>query len=177
MGLTITEALAEIKTIAARVEKKRRTICEYSARSSMLKDPLEDSGGSKQFVAKERQAIADLEQRMVKIRVLIQKANLENELTLHGETAPVAEWLTYRREVASGQKAFLQQLQAGLRQVRDQFKRGPSGSTQGPPQSMGELVVNIDEAAIMREEERVTHVLGDLDGKLSLFNARTEIDI
>lgn len=43
MGMTITEALAEIKTIGKRLEKKRAAIAGNLARDSRLKDPFEDS--------------------------------------------------------------------------------------------------------------------------------------
>lgn len=46
MALTITEALAEIKTVGKRVEKKREFIKAFLARQDGVKDPLEKDGGS-----------------------------------------------------------------------------------------------------------------------------------
>ena len=55
MPITITEALAEIKTVGKRVEKKREFIKSFLARQDGIKDPLEKDGGSYQAIARERQ--------------------------------------------------------------------------------------------------------------------------
>lgn len=41
MSITITEALAEIKTVAKRIEKKRDFIRAYLSRQEGVRDPLE----------------------------------------------------------------------------------------------------------------------------------------
>src|SRR5579863_1653454 len=63
--LTITEALAEIKTINKRLESKRESVRNYIARDVRVRDPLEKEGGSAEFIKRERQAIIDLEERIV----------------------------------------------------------------------------------------------------------------
>ncbi len=68
MSMTITEALAEIKTIGKRLEKKKQAVLTNIGRDSRLKDPLDDSV---KFVKEERQAIEDLEKRIVTIRTAI----------------------------------------------------------------------------------------------------------
>lgn len=65
---TITEALAELKTINARLETRRQNVGQYLMRDARLKDPLETDGGSVEYVTRERQAIKDLEERIVQIR-------------------------------------------------------------------------------------------------------------
>lgn len=77
MKLTITEALAEVKTIKARVTKKQEGIMRYFARDARLKDPLLAEGGSSIWIERERQAIKDLLARMVTIRTAIQRKNCE----------------------------------------------------------------------------------------------------
>jgi hypothetical protein len=74
--LTITEALAEIKTINARLQKKRESIGTNLMRDSRIKDPMESEGGSEEFIRKETQAIDDLQKRIVSIRTAIQQQNL-----------------------------------------------------------------------------------------------------
>src|SRR6266851_1458935 len=96
MGMTITEALAEIKTIGKRLEKKKQAVLANIGRDSRLKDPLEDSV---KYVAQERQAIEDLEKRIVAIRTAIQKKNLETPCTVGENTFMVQEWLNLRKEV------------------------------------------------------------------------------
>ena len=91
MATTITEALAEIKTIGKRLEKKRESVKAYLARDSRVKDPLEKEGGSTEYVRKERQAISDLEKRVVTIRTAIAKSNLGTAVTIQGMSMTVFE--------------------------------------------------------------------------------------
>lgn len=44
--MTITEGLAEIKTIGKRIEKKRTFVLNYVARQNMFVDVLAKEGGS-----------------------------------------------------------------------------------------------------------------------------------
>ena len=45
-AITVTEALAEIKTTQKRIEKKREHILNFAWRQERMKDPLERDGGS-----------------------------------------------------------------------------------------------------------------------------------
>ena len=53
MSITITEALAEIKTISKRLEKKRESIFNFVGRQDGIRDPLEKDGGSVEFIIRE----------------------------------------------------------------------------------------------------------------------------
>ena len=178
--MTITEALQEIKTIGKRLEKKRSAITQYACRDSRIKDPLEKDGGSVTYIKKERQAIADLEKRIVDIRTAIQRKNLATTLTLHERTMSIAEWLTWRREVSSEQQRFINTLGAGIRKLRDdvQKKGGRLITSEREADAIpGEVVVHIDEKKLLEEAEEIESLLGDLDGKLSLLNATTTIEV
>lgn len=85
-GITITEALAEIKTIGKRIEKKREFIGGFLARQDGVRDPLEKDGGSAKAIAGERQSVNDLEDRIVALRRGIQRANDETSVTINGIT-------------------------------------------------------------------------------------------
>src|SRR5689334_8132500 len=113
MKITITEALAEIKTIAKRIEKKRETVGQYIARQDALKDPFQDRGGSRQVLATERQSIADLTSRIVTIRTAIARANSDTVVEVGGRKMSIEEWLVWRREVLPGERAFLTKLRQG----------------------------------------------------------------
>ncbi len=122
MGITITEALAEIKTIQKRIESKKHFIIGFLCRPDGLKDPFEKNGGSFQAIARERQAIADLEARVVEIRRGIQTANEMATLVIEGEAKTIASWLVWRREVAPGQKEFLNKLRNDLSLIRQRVR-------------------------------------------------------
>ena len=176
--MTITEALAEIKTINARILKRLETAVPYLLRDSRIRDPLEKDGGSASFIASEMQAVADLRTRAILLRTSIQKINLEKAISVNGDTRTVSEWLTWRREHSATQKSFVENLIRSIGNAREKFrKEGGVTALQNRPSGVpeGELVVNLDERWILSEQDRLEKSLGDLDGQLSLFNARTEI--
>lgn len=177
-SITITEGLAELKTIDSRLEKKRQAVFDYLYRQELIKDPLAKDGGSVAFVRSERDAIRDLEERKVAIRRAIAKANDRTEVTVGGTTRTIAEWLTFRRDVAAGRKKFLADIRARLSQVRkDAQQKGLSVAAAGEAQKDSDIVVNLNEKALATETEDLESVLGTLDGQLSLKNATVTIDV
>lgn len=177
---TITEALAEIKTIEARLGKKRESIIPYIARGAQLRDPMEDiEGGSSEFIRRERQAITDLEERVIRIRTAIQAKNQEVLLTLGERTRTLAGWLTWRREIAEGQKQYLAQLFQTIQHTRAQARGRQvvqaGDASAGKPEET--VIINIKESELTAQIESIETTLGDLDGKLSLLNATTKITI
>lgn len=176
--LTITEALAELKTLAARVEKKRASVLTYLARDARLRDPLENDGGSPEFVRRERQAINDMNERRVKIRAAIQKSNQETRTVLQGVDRTVADWLTWRREVAPEMKQFLATLSGRIATIRKEIapknmKITEDGSATGADQ----IIVHLSEKLLSEEIEMQETILGELDGRLSLLNATTTVTL
>jgi hypothetical protein len=179
MALTITEALAELKTLGKRIEKKREYVASYLARQDGLKDPLEKDGGSAEVIRRERQAIADLETRHVLIRTAIQRVNHATPITVLDTTKTIAEWLTWRKEVASGAQTFVNKLRQMVIQARTQAQQkgwGVVTATESAKQPT-DVVVNVDEAALAKEAETLETILGTLDGQLSLKNATVTIDV
>lgn len=178
--LTITEGLAELKTIAKRLAKKREFIVMYLGRQELVKDPLAKDGGSVEAIKRERQAIADLERRVVQIRRGIAFANATTLITLDLETRSIADWLTWRREVAPGAQQFLAQLRDRLQAARREAQQKgvavvSAVATAGPEPKPTDLVVNIGEAELATEIESLENILGQLDGALSLKNATTTL--
>lgn len=175
--ITITEALAELKTLASRIEKKRNSVNRYFARDGQMKDPLADElpGGTKEFVKRERQAIGDLEERIIRIRVRIQAANVATALEVNGVTRTIGEWLAFRREVAQGRKGFLDVMAGHLNAVRMEAKKaGRAVSTEERP---ADVVIAVSETELAAEIEAHATLMGTLDGRLSLINATTTIDV
>jgi len=176
--MTITEALAEMKTLVKRIDKKRKFILENVARQDLLKDPLDKDGGSIKMIDNERQAINDLMQRMVDIRIAIQRCNLSTDITLGSKTRNIAEWLVWRREVSPIQKGLLDRLSSSVKSVRDQAHQKHvsvrSGDGEGKPT---DVIVHVDEVKLAKELEEMETILGDLDGQLSLKNATVPIEL
>jgi hypothetical protein len=174
---TITEALAEIKTLNARIKKKREVVMVYLARDALLRDPHEKDGGSLEFIKRERQAIADLEENIVRIREAIQQSNLESKLSINGDERSIAGWLNWRREVSDGQKKFLASLTQKITGIRQDSMRQGYQVVDKESDKRGEVIIAINEQRLAEETESLEQTLGTLDGKLSLLNATTTINV
>jgi hypothetical protein len=177
MPITITEALAEIKTISKRITAKREYIGGFLARQEGIKDPLEKDGGCFQMIARERQAIADLETRIIALRRGIQLANDQTSVAINGTTRTINDWLWWKRDVMPSQKSFLSAVRQKLTAIRDTAKR--QGAQVVAPgntaTALTDFVVNINEAELAAEIEGIELTLGALDGQLSLKNATVQI--
>jgi len=169
--LTITEALAEVKTLNARIAKKRQGVANYLLRDARLRDPMEAEGGVVDWIKRESQAIGDLEQRIVSIRTAIQRANLQTRLKVGSQTKVIAEWLNWRREVADGQKQHLNGLAGQIVNARRTVQNNKL-----PDGTHPDLVVHLSEKDLGAQIETMEQTLGELDGKLSLLNATTTVE-
>jgi hypothetical protein len=176
--ITITEALAELKTIDKRIAKKREFVLTYLLRQEMFKDPLEKDGGSVSAIKRETQSIHDLEERKIVIRRAIQQANERNTVTVNKQARSIADWLVWRREVAPVYQQFLANLRSKIEQARVEAARrgaGVSGSAEAAKPT--DVIVNVNEQELAREIEALEDILGTLDGQLSLKNATLLIEV
>lgn len=172
---TITEALAELKVIAKRIEAKRVFVGNYLMRPEQLKDPLEKDGGSVTAIQRELQAIGDLEQNVVNIRRAIQLANEATLIVVSGKTRSIADWLVWRRDVAPGQQRFLEALRKGIEHQRaEALKRGQQMADPSAAKA-GDVIVNVNEQELLAQIEELDATLGTLDGQLSLKNATVTV--
>jgi len=180
-SMTITEGLAELNTIWKRLEKKRQAIMGFLTRLEGIKDPLERQGGSIEFIKRESQAIRDLEARHLAIRMAVQRVNRDAKLKIGEMEMSVAEWLTWRKERAPEIQKHLAMIRNTINAARDQatkrggavFAAGAVGDNAKPQ----DVVVNVDEVALAAEIEGLETTLGVLDGRLSLINATTTIEV
>ncbi len=177
--ITITEALAEIKLVDKRITAKREFLMQLLYRQDRMRDPLEKQGGSAQAITREKQAIGDLYERKVTIRRAISDANEATEVTVEGETRRITDWLVWRREVAPGKKEILASFRAQIQAARaDATRKGLAVVTTGDlAQTMNDLIINVDEAALAVEIEHLEVVLAGLDGQLSLKNATILVEL
>jgi hypothetical protein len=176
--ITITEALAELKTIDKRIGKKREFVLQYLYRQEMFKDPLEKEGGAVSAIKRELQAIRDLEERKVSIRRAIQQANERSSVTVGKQTRTIADWLVWRRDVAPKQTEFLAMVRNRIEQARQEAARKGAGlATSAESAKPNDIIVNVNEQELAREIESLEEVLGILDGQLSLKNATLMIDV
>ena len=170
---TITETLAEIKTLSKRLKKMRAFVLEYIVRDDKLKDPLLDDGGSKEIIKQKLQAITDIEKRMVRLRSAINKSNKDTTLTVAGVTQSVSDWLIWRREVEPDYRKFLVAMNSRIQVERE----NRAYSMRSKDTDASDLVVNVNEKELGTEAEQLEEILGTLDGQLSLLNATTNLEV
>lgn len=151
--LTITEALAELKTLGKRIDKKREYVNQVLFRQDGFKDPLEKDGGSIEVIRRERQAIDDLIKRHVSIRVAIQKKNLETPITVGQTTRTIAEWLTWRKEISSGEQSFISKMRLSIAGARTQaHQKGMNVILPGETaQKPADILINVDESELAKD--------------------------
>lgn len=175
--MTITEALAEIKTIKKRMAKKQVFVHDHLFLQGHLKDPLEKEGGSPKAVAEARQAIHDLETRIVLLRTGIASANQDTIVEIEGKTLTIAAWLIWKRDVAPGREAFLEQMRHEVSSLRKQTKKTGITVVDAPATDNTEVSIYISEKDLADQIERHEKIMGELDGKLSLVNATVQLEV
>lgn len=176
--ITITEALQEIKTIDARIQKKQEFIFAFLFRQNNQRDPHEKDGGSAVLIAKERQSINDLLERKILIRNAINVANSENQISVNGQNRSIAEWLIWKRDVAPTLKRVLNETSARLQSMRqDVQRRGLSVTNTAPSEVTLDVVVNVNENELSKQIESLEETMSTLDGQFSLKNATIKIEV
>lgn len=177
MALTITEALAEIKTIDARIGKKSEFIKGHLVRQDGLRDPLLKDGGQSVVIAQERQSVADLAERKMALRRAIQQANDATSVTIGDVTRTISDWLVWRRDVLPGQKKLLADIAGVIQTARNEAARkGFAVVTTGDlAKAPTDIIVNADEKELSVQIEKLETIAGGLDGQLSLKNATTMV--
>ena len=89
--LTISEALAEVKTINKRLEKKRQFVNANLSLQDGIRDPYEKDGGAPKMLSSALQSITDLESRIVNLRTVIQHANEKAIVKIGGASFTVSK--------------------------------------------------------------------------------------
>lgn len=177
--MTITEALQSLKTIDGRIGKKRELMTANLVRQEQFKDPLAKDGGSALVIGRERQAVQDLLERRLVLRRAIQVANENTSVTVGGVTRTIADWLVWKREVASVHRDLLAALWNGIQAVRADAARKSLQvvNTADLATKPTDIIVNLDESALAKERESLEEIYNTLDGLLSLKNATTMVKL
>lgn len=176
--MTITEALAETKTLAKRIISKREFVGQHLARQEAFKDPLLADGGERAAVSSAMQAVVDLEENIVRIRGAIAASNLATLITVCGRERTVAAWLAWRRDVAPSRGDALKRMAMAVQKTRqDAQAKGCKVLPEGVSgNDRTDVVINLSETDLAKQIEEHENVLGTLDGQLSLKNATTFVE-
>ena len=122
-----------------------------------------------------------IQKRHVLIRTAIQRVNQSVEISLSGLTMPICEWLTWRKEIAPERQRFIGQVRQAILTARHQAQTKGYGVVSAVATTADtkptDILINMDEAALAREAEKLEDILGSLDGQLSLKNATVTIEV
>jgi hypothetical protein len=179
--ITITEALSEINLIKKKVTGKRAQIQQMLIRATHIPDVYEKEGGSKAFIEREMQAIADLNLRLIRIRSEISHANLETQITLSEGaftlTQSIHDWLIWKRELVKEQLQFVNSVNTTVKLHIDSVSKQPQ--VYKDEEGNIHLVkseVNIHYPSWVAQQASLNALFEKLDGQLSLKNATVTID-
>ena len=93
------------------------------------------------------------------------------------ENRSIADWLVWRRDVASNLQRFLLELRQKIESARNAARNKGVTLTSGEGSRPDDIIVNINEQMISKNIEHLEEILGTLDGLLSLKNATITLDI
>lgn len=176
---TITEALAELKVLAKRIETKQSFVGNHLTRQEALKDPLSKDGGSELIINREMQAIGDLREQAVTIRRAIADANAQTTVSVNGSTRSIADWLRWRRDIMPGERQFVAMLVATVERARQEAGRRGSSLVSAQANvgdsKPNDIIVNLSEVELNKRREELEALVESLDGQLSLKNATVTI--
>ena len=178
--ITIQEGLTRKKTIFKRIEGLMLSCGgEAIAREAQKRDPYLSVGGSAEFIQRRKQAIKDLFENYLTIVTQIQKVNLEVAFTIEGETYSVAAWLEWKRHIHGKLANFAAAQANAVKQVRDRCSREGRAVIKSATEEQAptDAIVNVNEADLAKELDRLTKMLGTLEGLLSLNACTTKIEI
>jgi hypothetical protein len=160
-SLTITQGLREVKTLHDRIAKKRQFVNDHLVRQADRRDPLENDADHPSALARDLQAIGDMELRILTLRRQITIANLQTQVTIGDRTMSIFEWIIWKREIAPFELEHLQAMGQSLNAVMNKL----------------DIRFNFSVLALQEASDRLTRDLGELDGLLWTANATTLIDV
>jgi hypothetical protein len=178
---TISEAMAELKLINAKVNKKTQFIKDNCVSYNHVEDPYKKDGGRHELIKQEEQAIEDLLKRYEVIREKIMEANLATEITINNISKSIYSWLVWRREVKEKQDSLYNTYQRVESATRELEQRPQSYKKEDKDGNIlnefVKMTSNIKLDKYRKELDNITEAFEKLDGILSLKNATIFIEI
>lgn len=167
--MKLIEALKKIQELQKKAEDLRVLVRDNCARSSLETDKYPDQ---KNKVAGWIQAHSDILKEILKLRIAIQKTNLEIQVSIelgnNTVTKSIAEWIHRRRDLASEELSMWNNLTD--RGIQEGKVKGPSGDLLDmkivrfyDPETKDNM------KALFQSEPTI------IDSRLEVINATTEV--
>lgn len=168
--MKIIEALKELPLLDKRIEKKISQIAEYAAfvDNGHEELPFKTEAAQKGEVDSLVQSCHDLVARSAQIRRQLAVTNTSVEVEIGGEKRTIAEWIYYR-EAGMGARS------RAVQSLSDARAKNAIQRTQFDPEAGLKIVKFYDEKARNGEIERLTDIAGQIDARLEMINATTDL--
>ena len=94
--MSVAEAMVELKLIVKKLETRTESIRKYSSKAKMIEDEIEDQ---EKYVKELIQSSEDLIKRYTRIKLAIQKSNIETTFEFQGKTYTIAEAILLKQGI------------------------------------------------------------------------------
>lgn len=169
--MKIIEALKELPLIEKKIEKKISDIRKYSSGLDRAEDtdlPFITVEKQRIEVDALKQSVKDLVNRKAKLRTNLSMTNAKTKVTIDGMTLTISEWIEYREKGLSN--LIRAQEALGDFTAQDLLR-----STHVDLQKGIKTIRFFDEKAKNEEVIRLTAIKDNIDGRLEVVNATTDL--
>lgn len=189
--MTIARGLTRLKTIKAQLNNISQQIGQYGAWVDKQKHPLGDTNHNdiKKNHAQAREKVAslyqqfhDLKNEHIKIKLAIDKANMNTSIEVAGKIMTIHEALLYEREVASYiselTSAYKRSVSAAEQRVKlfnNQFNSVQEDNVKAA--LLADVSYLVSKDAIEELDKFTIEFLTEIDGIKNEVNALTEIEL
>jgi len=189
--MTIARGLTRLKTIKAQLQNISNQIGTYGAINNKTRHPMgeqkvpldKNHNQAIEHVRSLYQQFNDLIKEFIKIKLAIDKANMETVITVGGKQMTIQEALIYRRDI----QAYVQQLneQYGRAVQKAQTsvdKYNSNLNTEGMDENtlkavLADVLYVVPREEIQKVNDFLVQFMTELDGVLNEVNAITEISV
>jgi len=175
---TVAEAMVELKLIMKKIETKMANIKRYSSKAKMIEDEKKDQ---EEYVKEHLQSAEDLIQRYTKIKLAIQKSNLETSFEFQNKTYSVAEAILFKQGLLDLYEKLWDSLSdsTGKSQINEYLRKFGMGTMSEEALAKIELVPYLfyDEKMKEKKLEELLELRSYLDRLIDKSNHNTIINV
>ena len=187
---TVAEAMVELKLIMKKIETKMANIKRYSSKAKMIEEYLSWLGlkslelyqrSPEEYVKEHLQSAEDLIQRYTKIKLAIQKSNLETSFEFQNKTYSVAEAILFKQGLLDLYEKLWDSLSdsTGKSQINEYLRKFGMGTMSEEALAKIELVPYLfyDEKMKEKKLEELLELRSYLDRLIDKSNHNTIINV
>lgn len=169
--MKIIEALKNLKTIEKRMEANCGKIAQYCSYISCETPVFETEQRQRQEVESLIQANGDLQKEYLRLKVAIERSNIETNVFVSGKNYKISELITIRRGLGTFMRKTYESLNPGpsVNKITAVYRSGMDATN--PPRII-QLYKETEKNERMKEIEEL---LASIDAALEITNATTDL--